>query len=165
MKRQLLGILICLIIITSLFILSSPFSSGKKVTKETTITIKKIDDEKLSIEADQGEINYTWKILDNINNLTVVFKLSYNEDLVRYHSGTKDSGKIEVSEKKEGKYIFEWINNNNINITLSVKIRYEKTEIEEGKGCYSSIIALSSIFIGLIISIAFFSNKKKFERF
>jgi hypothetical protein len=129
-------------------------SSGEKVSKEKIITIKKIDDEKLSIEADEGVINYTWKILDNINDLRVDFTISYKDSLMIFRENvSRDSSKINVNKDKEGEYIFEWLNKNDFNITISLKLTYEKNEIKEGTGCYSAIITFALILIAVIMWI------------
>ena len=162
MKKQLLSFLTCFLIITSIFFMSLPVSTGEKVTKENIITVKKIDDEDLVFEADEGVINYTWKILDNLNELRVDFTISYKNDLMVLRLNvTKDSSKIKVDKDKEGKYTFKWLNNNQINITISFKISYEKDEIKEGTGCYSAAIALAMIFIAIIIWVISFGFIKK----
>jgi hypothetical protein len=156
MRKQVLGLLFGILIITSVIIISMPIASGDQESKSDEVEILPLDTYKLEIDISKGEVEYQWEII-NFTNEDIHFWLM-DDDGKDIDTQTGNISEYKNKTKlKSGKYTFNWYNKKSQgNITLFYDINFTVT----GEGCYSTDIILSVS----LITIIFFSigiNKKK----
>jgi len=146
MRFRLLGLIVCVIIL-SMIIFSSHSGAIKKKIDDKDIEIKVGKYHNVTIESEDGEINYTWEIQDfDADKVEFYFK-SEKETIIHYTGQKQHSGDIKV---EAGEYYFSWYNNNTYNKTFKIRYSIEYPAQYEGKGCYSSILILSFLVITIL---------------
>jgi hypothetical protein len=154
MKKGVIGLIIVFLIILSTFFSITSTAETKDI--KNTVQIHPQKRYTVNIETTGGEINYTWKIVNIANNITVDFTISKDDVLII--SPKPLVQKSETREEEAGVYTFEWLNSNNFSLNISYRIKFEKEKKEESTGCYSTSI-LSLMLLSGMIAIVF--NKKK----
>jgi hypothetical protein len=159
------GTLICAILITT-------FPSA--VAKDEMVEIDQATFELVfnkthqeTINAGEGKLTFSWVIKKYDNDKILFFiddeniKDEKNKRLplgnigggiIREVSNNESyNGEIEITE---GKYTFNWKNNNiNVSILLQYNISYPKAPKDESTGCYSSIILSIILFLAMIPAV------------
>lgn len=162
MKREVLGILIFLMILSAFLTVFIPISTAERDEKKGILVIESSKvSSPIKIEADEGSLNYTWEIINYDVNDSVGFQILRGDKIEEDISGeSMYSGKIKVDKK--GEYSFEWENKNKTrNVEIRYYIEFEKPIEEESTGCYSAIITLSIMIVTIIIWMVSFGFNKK----